>query len=136
VVLNSVLALIFSGIIGIGSFRMGMGYAGIALATTCSVWINTFQYLFKLLKHPEFSFDKLFKARFFKIIESAAIMGGAIYLLKILKSNILPTTNTFWEILSLFTIIGIAGSIYLISLILTKAVPFNQFKNIIKQKSW
>lgn len=134
VVLNSVLALIFSGIVGIGSFRMGMGYAGIALATTCSVWINTFQYLFKLLKHPEFSFDKLFKARFFKIIESAFIMGGAIYLLKILKSHILPDTNTFWEILSLFIIIGIAGSIYLISLILTKAVPFNQFKNIIKQK--
>jgi hypothetical protein len=61
-------------------------------------------------------------------------MGGAIYLLKILKSHILPDTNTFWEILSLFIIIGIAGSIYLISLILTKAAPFNQFKNIIKQK--
>lgn len=134
VILNSILALIFSGIAGIGSFRMSMGYAGIALATTCSVWVNTFQYLIKLLKHPEFSFDKLFKARFFKIIESALIMGLCIYFLKKLKAVLLPTTNTFEEIISLFLIIGISGIVYLGCLILTKAVPFKQFKNIIKQK--
>lgn len=134
VILNSILALIFSGIIGIGSFRMSMGYAGIALATTCSVWVNTFQYLIKLLKHPEFSFDKLFKARFFKIIESALIMGLCIYFLKKLKAVLLPTTNTFEEIISLFLIIGISGTIYLGCLILTKAVPFKQLKTILRQK--
>lgn len=134
VILNSILALIFSGIVGIGSFRMGMGYAGIALATTCSVWVNTFQYLIKLLKHPEFSFDKLFKARFFKIIESALIMGLCIYFLKKLKTVLLPTATTFEEIISLFLIIGISGIVYLGCLIFTKAVPFKQFKNIIKQK--
>jgi putative peptidoglycan lipid II flippase len=134
VALNSILALTFSGIVGIGSFRMSMGYAGIALATTCSVWVNTFQYLFKLLKHPEFSFDKLFKARFFKIIESATIMAVVIHLLKMATDFIWPEPNLFEQIISLTFIIGISGIVYLGCLILTKAVPFKQIQSAIKQK--
>jgi len=134
VILNSVFALTFSGIVGIGTFRMSMGYAGIALATTCSVWINMGQYLIRLLRHPEFSFDQLFKIRAIKILESAALMGLCIYLLQKLKVILLPNTNTFQEIIALGIIIGIAGTVYLFSLILTKAIPAKQLKSIVLKK--
>ncbi len=134
VILNSVLALTFSGIMGIGSFRMSMGYAGIALATTCSVWINVGQYLVRLLKHPEFSFDKLFLMRAIRILFSATVMGICIYLLKIIKSAFISQTNTFQEIISLGIIIAISGSTYLFTLILTKAIPTQQLKSMILTK--
>ena len=113
---------------------MSMGYAGIALATTCSVWINMGQYLIRLMRHPEFSFDQLFKIRAFKIMESAFLMGLSIYILKKLKAVLLPQTNTFQEIIALGIIIGIAGIVYLTSLILTKAVPIKQLKGFLMRR--
>ena len=61
-------------------------------------------------------------------------MGFSIYFLKQLKFYLLPQSNTFQEIIALGIIIGIAGSIYLFSLILTKAVPVKQLKSILIKK--
>ena len=76
VILNTLLAVIL---------MQFWGYAGIAAATSLSVWINAGQYIMRLKKHPEFLTDKLFRYRAPRILFSNLVMWGVIYALLILK---------------------------------------------------
>ncbi len=124
VILNSSLALIF---------MQFWGYAGIALATTCSVWINAAQYLFRLIRHPEFSFDQVFKFRFPRLLFSVLIMGLMIHILLLSQNYFFPNINQFYQIISLGTIIIVSGTVYLITLILSKGIQLGQIKSFIKR---
>ena len=104
VILNSTLALIF---------MQFWGYAGIALATTCSVWINAFQYLVRLVRHPEFSFDTMFKFRFPRLLFSVLIMGISIYILEYLQNLWGLNTTKMIQIISLIGIVLILLTIFL-----------------------
>lgn len=124
VILNSALAL---------TFMQFWGYAGIALATTCSVWINAMQYLVRLVKHPEFSFDSIFKFRFPRILFSTLIMSLLIYVGLQAEKAFLTDLTQFYQIILLVLMICCAGGFYLIALILTKGIAFNQIKSLIRK---
>ena len=124
VILNSSLAL---------TFMTFWGYAGIALATTCSVWINACQYLFRLIRHPEFSFDKLFRFRFPRLLFSVLTMGICIHLLLLTQRHFFAEITQFTQIMTLGGIVFISGTVYLIMLVLTKGIPLAQLKSIIKR---
>jgi len=124
VILNSSMALIF---------MQFWGYAGIALATTCSVWINAFQYLFRLIKHPEFSFDGVFKFRLPRILFSVLIMAISIHLGLLLENTFFPDSSHFYKIILLGLNICISGTIYLLTLIITKGITLSQIKFILRK---
>ncbi len=125
VVLNTSLALLF---------MQFWGYAGIALATTCSVWINALQYLFRLIHHPEFSFDTIFRFRFFRLLFSVLIMGIGIYLMTLLQAHFLVNISQIMQILLLGFIIFVSGSIYLSTLCLTHTIDLKEMIQLIKKK--
>ncbi len=122
VVLNTILALIF---------MQFWGYAGIAAATSITVWINAGQYVVRLSRHPEFSSDKVFKYRTPRILLSNLVMGGVIYFLLLIKPEF---HDKILSVLTLLTIIAVGGISYIISLILTKGMPLTQLKNILRRK--
>ena len=122
VILNTLFALIL---------MQFWGYAGIAAATSLTVWINATQYVVRLSKHPEFSVDKLFRYRMPRILLSNLIMGLVIYGLLAVKPEF---HDKILSILILLTIIAMGDISYIVSLILTKGMPLAQLKNILKRK--
>ena len=122
VVLNTLLAVIL---------MQFWGYAGIAAATSLTVWINAGQYVFRLSKHPEFSADKIFCYRAPRILFSNIVMGSVIYILLLVKPEF---HGKFLSIFALLTIIAIGGISYIVSLIVSKGMPLAQLKNILKRK--
>ena len=122
VVLNTLLAVIL---------MQFWGYAGIAAATSLTVWINASQYVFRLLKHPEFSVDKIFRYRAPRILLSNFVMWMAIYSLLLVKPEF---HDKVLSIFTLLTIISLGGISYIVSLIVTKGMPLAQLKNILKRK--
>ena len=107
------------------------GYAGIAAATSVTVWINAGQYVIRLRKHPEFSADRLFRYRTPRILISNFVMGFIIYSLLQIKPEF---HDKVLSIITLLTIIGIGGISYIVALIVTKGIPLAQLKNILKRK--
>jgi putative peptidoglycan lipid II flippase len=71
VILNAVLALSLMG---------PLGFVGIALATSITVWVNAFQYMWRLKKQGEFKLDTMFMYRIKRIILAGVIMAGALYM--------------------------------------------------------
>ena len=122
VVLNTLLAVIL---------MQFWGYAGIAAATSLTVWINASQYVVRLSHHPEFSADKIFRYRAPRILISNLVMGLVIYGLLLIKPDF---QNKILSITALLTIIGMGGISYIIALIVTKGMPLAQLKNILKRK--
>ena len=107
------------------------GYAGIAAATSLTVWINATQYVVRLAHHPEFLADKIFRYRAPRILISNIIMGIVIYILLMVKPEF---HDRILSIITLLTIIAIGGISYLVSLIVTKGMPLAQLKNILRRK--
>ena len=122
VVLNTLLAVIL---------MQFWGYAGIAAATSLTVWINATQYVIRLSHHPEFSMDKIFRYRTPRILISNLVMGLVLYGLLLIKPDF---QNKILSITALLTIIGMGGISYIIALIVTKGMPLAQLKNILKRK--
>lgn len=122
VILNTLLAVIL---------MQFWGYAGIAAATSLTVWINATQYVVRLSHHPEFSADKLFRYRTPRILFSNFVMGMIIYVLLMVKPEF---HDKILSIVTLLTIIGLGGISYIICLILTKGMPLAQLKNILRRK--
>ena len=107
------------------------GYAGIAAATSLTVWINAGQYLFRLRKNPEFKLDKIFMYRVPRILLSNLVMGFVLWALLFF----MPDFNSkILSVIGLLTIIVLGGISYIVALILTKGMPLEQLKNILKRK--
>lgn len=66
-----------------------LGFVGIVLATTITVWVNAMQYMVRLSRQGEFSLDKTFKFRMPRIILSGAVMAACLYF-------------SFWKISMMF----------------------------------
>ena len=107
------------------------GYAGIAAATSITVWINAMQYVVRLSKHPEFSADKILRYRVPRILFSNLVMAAVIWVLLFLKPEF---HDKILSVLTLLTIIAFGGISYIISLVLTKGMPLAQLKNILRRK--
>lgn len=128
VILNAIMAL---------TFMQFMGYAGIALATGISVWINAIQYAVRLSHRGDFRLDSLFYYRMPRIIISTIVMGGVIYFGKYLASNLNDTWQHGGSLLSISILGGlicISLITFIFSLILTGGLPITQLKNIIHRK--
>ena len=122
VMLNTLLALIL---------MQFWGYAGIAAATSITVWINASQYAVRLSRHPEFSTDKIFRYRTPRILFSNLVMGLIIYALLLVRPQF---SDKILSIITLLTIIALGGISYIVALIVTKGMPLAQLKNILKRK--
>ncbi|MGN1091585.1 MAG: murein biosynthesis integral membrane protein MurJ [Alphaproteobacteria bacterium] len=113
------------------------GYAGIALATGITVWINAFQYMYLLHKQGEFHFDALFCYRFKRILFATIMMG-----LFLIAGDSLYTYlfndwirwDKIFSVVLLGLLISGAGFIYLLILILTKGILLVDIKNFLKQR--
>jgi putative peptidoglycan lipid II flippase len=128
VVLNILMALIFMRF---------WGFAGIALATSISVWVNALQYFIRLKKRGDFALDYLFKHRLPRILGSAFVMALIIYLTKYVFRFCYPTWQHGGSWIS-FVFLSILVALGLISftgtLILSGGIPLIQIKNILKKK--
>ena len=107
------------------------GYAGIAAATSITVWINAMQYVVRLSKHPEFSTDKILRYRVPRILFSNLVMAAVIWVLLFLKPEF---HDKILSVLTLLTIIALGGISYIVALIATKGMPLAQIKNILRRK--
>ncbi|MDY6407900.1 MAG: murein biosynthesis integral membrane protein MurJ [Pseudomonadota bacterium] len=129
VVLNAIMAI---------TFMSFWGYAGIALATSISVWINAAQYMFRLAHRGDFRLDAIFKYRMIRIIASGVIMGIFIGGIKQVVALYLPNWEHGGGVLSILILAGIIGVgcvAFLGVLILSGGIPMKQIKAILAHRS-
>ncbi|MBQ7413343.1 MAG: murein biosynthesis integral membrane protein MurJ [Alphaproteobacteria bacterium] len=118
-------------------FMQFWGYAGIALATGISVWINAVQYMVRLHHRGDFMLDKTFCYRFPRIIGAGLLMGGVLYGLKALVTLYIPHWEHGTSILSFVALgglIGISIIVFVGTLIISGGIPLSQIKTLLKQK--
>lgn len=128
VVLNILMAL---------CFMQFWGFAGIALATSISVWINALQYFVRLSHRGDFSLDNMFKFRLPRILGATATMGILIYLVKYAFSLMEPTWehgSSWVSFIFLAILITVSLISFLGTLILSGGLPLTQIKSILKKK--
>ncbi|MBR6411641.1 MAG: murein biosynthesis integral membrane protein MurJ [Alphaproteobacteria bacterium] len=129
VILNAIMAV---------TFMQFWGYAGIALATSISVWINAGQYMVRLSHRGDFKLDQTFKYRIYRIILSGVVMGAVIFGLKYLVSRVLPNwdhSGGFMSLVALGSVICLGGMVFLGTLIISGGIPLTQIKAILKRRS-
>lgn len=128
VILNAVMAV---------TFMQFWGYAGIAAATSVSVWINAGQYIVRLSRRGDFRLDSQFKYRVGRILASGIGMGVALYGLKALSSVYFPGWEygtDFMSFVILGGLIGVGLVAFVGGLILSGGIPLAQIKNILYRK--
>ena len=128
VVLNAIMAV---------TFMQFWGYAGIALATSISVWINAGQYMFRLSRRGDFQLDAVFKKRSVKIIASGILMGVVLYSLKLIMAKFYPDWEHSHGMISfvfLCSLIGVSMIVFVGSLLISGGIPLSQIKNLLKRK--
>ena len=129
VILNAIMAVIF---------MQFWGYAGIALATSISVWINATQYMVRLSHRGDFKLDPVFKYRIKRIILSGVVMAGIIGGMKMVISLVLPDwdhSGGFVSMVALGGMIGLGGMVFVGTLILSGGIPLDQIKAILKRRA-
>ena len=127
VILNILFALVF---------MQFWGYLGIALATGVTVWINAFQYIFRLKRQGVVSLDKLARYRLPRIVASAALMGASLIGLKSLFVFYFPhwtEENGLISILLLCILIMASMVVFSLSIILLKGILLTDIKKLLRR---
>ena len=129
VILNAILAL---------TFMQFWGFVGIALATTITVWVNAFQYMWRLKRQGEFSLDSLFMYRLNRIISAVILMGAVLFF----GTNLIESLFPLWQhehgfISVLWLGMLIAGGLITFAgvLIGTKGITITDLKQFMRSKT-
>lgn len=126
IVVNAILAV---------SLMQIWGYAGIALATSLTVWINVGQYIFRLAKLGDLKPDSLFRFRLPRILLACASLAGTIWLGIKGMAVLFPTWQEQHFIIAaagLGAIITAGTAVFLGVLILSGGIPSAQLKAFVK----
>lgn len=128
VILNILMAFVF---------MQFWGFAGIALATGISVWINALQYFVRLSYRGDFSLDSVFKFRLPRILGAAVTMAVLIGLAKYGFNLIEPMWehgNSWISFVFLALLIAIGLISFAGTLILSGGIPLNQIRTILRKR--
>ena len=127
VILNAALAL---------TFMQFWGFVGIALATTITVWINAFQYMWRLKKQGEFSLDSLFMYRLRRIVSAVVAMACVLILGCRFIGGLFPMWQHEHGILSVLwlgVLIGVGLVAFAGVLIGTKGITVSDLKQFMRK---
>ena len=112
------------------------GFVGIAGATGITVWVNAFQYMYRLKKQGEFSLDKTFKYRLPRIVSAGITMGICL----LLSLRYFAARYPGWQhetnlhsVLLLGLLIFIGAAVFALVLIASGGVPLSQIKRFLKR---
>lgn len=129
VVLNLVLALIL--------FFGGLGFMGLAIATSAAGWLNALLLGFTLLRQGHLVFDDRLKHRLPRLALASILMGVSVFAL----ASILPeltATLTGWvgvdgvSILGLLLLVASGGGIYAIACVSTGALRISEIMEALR----
>lgn len=127
VFLNAVLAL---------SLMQFLGFIGIVLATTITVWVNAMQYMMRLNHQGEFNLDTMFKYRLPRIAVSGGVMAVCLYAAFFEASIAFPGWQHGTNLLSI-TLLGALVSVGLVSfagtLLLSGGIALKDVKRFMKR---
>lgn len=127
VILNAVLAL---------ALMKPLGFAGIALATTITVWVNACQYIWRLKRQGEFKLDDLFIYRLRRIVLSGALMMIMLYFSLKTLSHTFPSwqhEHGILPVIWLGCLVGIGIISFAGTLIYTKGITIKDIKSFLKK---
>lgn len=127
VCLNAALAL---------TFMQFWGFVGIAAATGITVWINAFQYMYRLKKQGEFSLDVTFKYRLPRIISAGITMGVVLFFALNFLAEKFPKwqhATSFYSVLLLGALIALGALTYALVLIGSGGIPLSEIKRFLKR---
>lgn len=119
-------------------FMQFLGYLGIALATSITVWVNAIQYFVRLKKEGVARFDDLCFFRVKRIVFSSLMMGVILFALINVSLALFPdwiNVSSFLSCLILFVLIGLSMLCFLLLLILTKGVLVSDLLSIFMRRS-
>lgn len=115
-----------------------LGFVGIALATTITVWVSALQYMFRLNRQGDFTLDTLFKYRLPRIVGSGAIMALCLYGTFYEISNAFPKWQHGTNILSIIflgTLVLVGLLSFAGTLLLSGGVSLTEVKRFMKRGS-
>lgn len=128
VCLNALLAL---------SLMQFWGFLGIAAATSITVWVNAFQYIWRLAKQGEFRLDSLFKYRIKRILAATFTMAACLCVTLAGISTKYPAwqhTHGIFSVVLLGGLVGIGIVSFAGILIGTGGISIGQIKSLLRKK--
>lgn len=128
VVINAILAL---------TLMQFWGYAGIAAATSISVWINAGQYMVRLWRRGDFWLDQLIRYRLPRIVTAGLTMGIVLYAGGWLYDGFFPGWRHASSALSVVLLGGLIGAAMIVfvgMLIVTNGIPKASLTALIRRR--
>ncbi len=128
VALNAVLAL---------CLMQFWGYAGIAAATSITVWVNAFQYIVRIWRQGDFKADRVFYFKAPRIFASVLVMAFVLALGLFVSTNLFPgwqNENGVLSVVLLCLLIVGGGFSFGASLILTGSISMSDIKRFLRRK--
>ena len=124
-ILNIVLSLIFIQFFGV---------IGIAYGTGITAWLQVVLHMRALKNHPSAHFDHKFKLNFPKIIGSACVMGGGVYILSTLLEDIIFGDGQALKIMALMMVILAGSLLYFACIIGSGAIRLSDIKRYLVKR--
>ncbi len=123
-VLNIILSLVFIQFIG---------PAGIALGTGLTGWLQFYEHIRALKTHPAARLDDRFKRAIVRIVLSACIMGGILYIVQYFLGSFVEM-DTFDKIIRLVVLVFLGMTSYAAAVLITGAVDLKTLKNMMRKR--
>ncbi len=131
VALNFVLAL--------SLFFGGMGYVGLAIATTAAGWLQALLLAVTLRRRGDLALDARLMGRLPRIALAAALMGGAVWFMAAAQPSWSPlltglTGSTAAQLIGLLAVITVSGVVYAGACFATGALKVSELREALRPR--
>lgn len=132
--LNFVLAItLFFGAPGFE----GLGYVGLAIATTVAGWVQAILLGVTLARRGEFPVDRRLITRLPRLVLASAVMGAAVWTLVRYEASwasLVPLGGTTAQLLGLIFVIGAGAAAYALACVVTGALKPSELRAALRSR--
>ncbi len=129
----SLAAVAVNFLLAVSLFFGGLGYAGLAIATTAAGWLQAGLLAFTLMRRGDFQMDARLAGRLPRILLASGVMGGAVWALVRWESAWAEPLTALTgpmaaQIIALLGVIGLGGFVYALACFATGALKLSELR--------
>ena len=129
----SIAAVVLNFVLAVTLFFGGLGYAGLAIATTAAGWLQAGLLAFALSRRGDLKLDARLAGRIPRLVAAAALMGAVVWLCArfepLWAEPLAAVTGAFAaQIAGLVAVIGLGVLVYALACIVTGALRLSELR--------